>query len=98
MAWICFFLHFILDQLSAAKKQGNGKRTWTEQMAVEQREKERQALQNLQDRSNYLKNPRFDAKQAKLLIASPGTIAKEINIKKSPTPLLPIEKVQVSII
>ena len=82
-------------QSSARMSRTSNKRTWTEQLAVEEREKEREHLQKLQNRTNYLKNPRFDASQAKLLTTANRPQAKDINIKRSPTEIEPIEKVQV---
>ena len=82
-------------QSSARMSRTSNKRTWTEQLAVEEREKEREHLQKLQNRTNYLKNPRFDASQAKLLTTANRPQAKDINIKRSPTEIEPIDKVQV---
>lgn len=66
-----------------------------EELAVDQREKERAALEQLQNRTNYLKNPRFDPSQAKLLVAPSKPASKEINIKRAHTEVDPIKKVQV---
>lgn len=82
-------------QSSARISRCSNKRTWTEQLAVDERQQEREHLQKLQNRTNYLKNPRFDASQAKLLTSASRAQAKDINIKRSPTDLDPIEKVQV---
>lgn len=81
----------------SGKNRKNSKRTWTEQLAVEVREQERLALEKLQNRTNYLKNPRFDAAQAQLLTTSSAPQAKEINIKKAAAAMNPIDKVQVSV-
>jgi len=45
---------------------------------------------------NYLKNPRFNPAEAKLLIKAERTQKKEVNIKSERVAPDPIEKVQVS--
>ena len=85
-----------MQSSSKGKRKKASKKTWTEQLAVEAREQEKAALEKLQNRTNYLKNPRFDESGAQLLTESAKTQAKEINIKKSNADIKPLKQTQVT--
>ena len=84
-------------QTPVKKFKKSSKKVWTEQLQTEQRERDKADLQQLQKRTNYLKNPRFDPAQAKVLTAPSRPQAKEINVKKPLPQLEPISKVQVGL-